>query len=165
MIHSKDLFTKSFSALQLPELISSQTICHSVHDSALRFIFTYWGTVRSRTIVHNHFRETNANTNKEHCWSIMATWPLLHCCRCFAAVLLLHRWSAVAALLLLLWRPGSTFGQPASRYWPCVPLPCVCVWGGGFNLCRTLRAFKDCLPLCAFECAWLSLKTICQGLV
>ena len=57
MIRSKDLFTELFSALQLPELISSQTICHSVNNSALRFTFTYWGTVRSGTIVHNHSRE------------------------------------------------------------------------------------------------------------
>ena len=33
---SKDSFTKSFSALQLPELINSQTILHIVHDSGSR---------------------------------------------------------------------------------------------------------------------------------
>ena len=37
MICSKDSFTESFSALQLPELISNQTIRHSVNNSALRF--------------------------------------------------------------------------------------------------------------------------------
>ena len=54
MIHSKDSFTESFSALQLPELINSQTIRHSLHDSAHGFTITYSGMVRSRTIVHNH---------------------------------------------------------------------------------------------------------------
>ena len=52
MIRSKDLFTELFSALQLPELINSQMIHHSVYDSALRFMFTYWGMVCPHTILH-----------------------------------------------------------------------------------------------------------------
>ena len=57
MILSKDSLTESFSALQLPQLISSQRIRHSVNNSALRFMFTYQGTVCSGTIVHNHLWE------------------------------------------------------------------------------------------------------------
>ena len=73
MIHSKDSFTESFSSLQLPELINSQTIRHSAHDSALRFTFTHWGTVRSGTIVHNQ-RRSSTCTKSLHGESVLWRW-------------------------------------------------------------------------------------------
>ena len=79
MICSKDSFTESFSAVQLPELINSQTIHLSVHDSALRFTFTYWGTVRSRTIVHNHSWETQRCSEWYTCTKIITRWKCPLC--------------------------------------------------------------------------------------
>ena len=130
MICSKDSFTESFSALQLTKLISSQTACHSVHDSAPRFTFTYWWTVRSRTIVHNHSRETQRCFEWYACTKIITQWK---CPLCTVKSLNLMVW--LPNLNQLLCREWVTQRHFQHSTWPWISHSRTTCWGRESRSC------------------------------